>query len=186
MHPLFYVMMALTIFCGMGALASVMLGRSSRAATERVYTITHGVREMHNTKARSNEVRTRLVDLLHWLRTTLGMANNDKLVERLAQAGFKGSAPLDLYQAARFVGPLLALALGSFLPGSRLLWMLGLPSILYLTPDIILQRLVKRRREKIRLSVPDAVDLLVICVDAGLGLDQAIDAYRAGTQCEPS
>ena len=35
-------------------------------------------------------------------------------------------------------------------------------------------RLIKRRREKIRLGIPDAVDLLVICVDAGLGIDQAL------------
>jgi tight adherence protein C len=37
-----------------------------------------------------------------------------------------------------------------------------------------LTRLVKRRREKIRKSIPDAIDLLVICVDAGLGIDQAL------------
>ena len=52
--------------------------------------------------------------------------------------------------------------------------MISLSAITYLLPDMFLTRLVKRRREKIRLSVPDAIDLLVICVDAGLGLDQAM------------
>jgi tight adherence protein C len=49
---------------------------------------------------------------------------------------------------------------------------------------MILSRLIKKRREKIRLSVPDAVDLLVICVDAGLGLDQAM--LRAGQELNVS
>ena len=49
---------------------------------------------------------------------------------------------------------------------------------------MVLQRMIKRRREKIRLSVPDAVDLLVICVDAGLGLDQAM--MRAGQELSVS
>jgi tight adherence protein C len=52
--------------------------------------------------------------------------------------------------------------------------MLALAAISYLVPDIALERMIKRRREKIRKSVPDAIDLLVICVDAGLGIDQAM------------
>ena len=39
---------------------------------------------------------------------------------------------------------------------------------------MVLTRLITRRREKIRLGIPDAIDLLVICVDAGLGMDQAM------------
>ncbi len=39
---------------------------------------------------------------------------------------------------------------------------------------IILEELVKRRRERIRFGLPDALDLLVVCVESGLGLDQAI------------
>jgi tight adherence protein C len=39
---------------------------------------------------------------------------------------------------------------------------------------MILARLARRRQHRIRLSVPDALDLLVVSVEAGLGLDQAI------------
>jgi tight adherence protein C len=52
--------------------------------------------------------------------------------------------------------------------------MVALPAIAFIAPNIALTRLVKRRREKIRRSIPDAIDLLVICVDAGLGIDQAL------------
>jgi tight adherence protein C len=43
----------------------------------------------------------------------------------------------------------------------------------YLGPDFWLGRKIKARQKKVRLAVPDVLDLLVICVEAGLGLDQA-------------
>jgi tight adherence protein C len=44
----------------------------------------------------------------------------------------------------------------------------------YCLPAFILGRLVKRRHEQIRFALPDVLDLLVICTEAGCGLDQAI------------
>src|SRR5271165_6232731 len=44
----------------------------------------------------------------------------------------------------------------------------------YLAPDMWLSAMMKKRRERIRLGLPDALDLMVVCVDAGLGLDQAL------------
>ena len=44
----------------------------------------------------------------------------------------------------------------------------------YLGPGEILQHLIKKRRKKIEKALPNALDLLVVCVESGLGLDQAI------------
>ena len=43
----------------------------------------------------------------------------------------------------------------------------------YLIPDFWLGRLIKNRQEKLRSGLPDVLDLLVICIEAGLSLDQA-------------
>jgi tight adherence protein C len=44
----------------------------------------------------------------------------------------------------------------------------------WLLPGMVLARIAKRRQHKIQLSLPDALDLLVVSVEAGLGLDQAV------------
>ncbi len=44
----------------------------------------------------------------------------------------------------------------------------------YFGPGMVLESMVDTRRETLRLSLPDALDLMVVCVEAGLGLDQAI------------
>jgi tight adherence protein C len=74
----------------------------------------------------------------------------------------------------RLLGPVVALAIGTLVPSHKLMWVVILAGTVYLLPGITLKWMIKRRREKIRRSVPEAVDLLVICVDAGLGVDQAM------------
>ena len=56
--------------------------------------------------------------------------------------------------------------------------LMGIPialcSLGYILPDLILNRLISSRQKKIREALPDALDLLVVCVEAGQGLDAAI------------
>jgi tight adherence protein C len=44
----------------------------------------------------------------------------------------------------------------------------------YLLPGMVLGRLTKRRQQQIRNGLPDALDLVIVCVEAGLSLDQAV------------
>ena len=54
----------------------------------------------------------------------------------------------------------------------------------FFIPDFWLNLAVKKRRERIRLSLPDGLDLLAICIEAGLGLDQGI--VRVGQELRVS
>ncbi len=48
------------------------------------------------------------------------------------------------------------------------------PALSFFLPNLVLDKLIQRRREKIRFALPDALDLMVVCMEAGLGQDQAI------------
>ena len=49
-------------------------------------------------------------------------------------------------------------------------------------PDMVVRRIANRRRRKLAEGVPDALDLLVICVEAGLGLEQSLDRVARDIQ----
>lgn len=175
MNALFYFCIAITIFSGMGLLGSIMLTRTSRAVSERVYQVTIGATVRARPKvSKGNELQKNIFAGVRWLRSKLGMTENAKLLARFSHAGLKSSGARDTYFAAKMLGPVGAILIGSFIPDSRVFAMCALGGVSYLLPDMILNRLIKRRREKIRRSIPDAIDLLVICVDAGLGMDQAM------------
>jgi len=59
-------------------------------------------------------------------------------------------------------------------PAARLLGIGGFLLVGYIAPRFVLKRLARRRQHRLRLSLPDALDLLVISVEAGMGLNQAI------------
>jgi tight adherence protein C len=63
-----------------------------------------------------------------------------------------------------------------------LLFALTALGIGYVVPSFVLARKAKKRQHRIRLSLPDALDLLVVSVEAGLGLDQAL--ARVGQELE--
>lgn len=97
----------------------------------------------------------------------------------LVQAGFDGDfAPL-FYMTMRVAAAvLLPLAAFTFGPQAsfKVLMMLVVvaAAIGAIGPRALLDRLVKNRRDRIRRSIPDSLDLLVVCVEAGIGLDSAI------------
>jgi tight adherence protein C len=99
-----------------------------------------------------------------------------KLQQKLVTAGFRSNEALAIFIGVRLGVAVLAFALVAtpILMRPNLALALGASAVAYLLAGMTLGRLAKRRQKRIRLGLPDALDLLVVSVEAGLGLDQAI------------
>jgi len=99
-----------------------------------------------------------------------------KLQQRLVAAGYRSGEAIAIFFGIRIgvaVLAFLALSTPFLVRPNILLAVVGLV-LGYVLPAMALARLAKKRQHRIRLSLPDALDLLVVSVEAGLGLDQAI------------
>jgi tight adherence protein C len=97
----------------------------------------------------------------------------------LVQAGFDGDfAPLFYTTIRVATAVLLPLAAFTFGPQGSFKTLMALvlvaAAVGAIGPRAILDRMVANRRDRIRRSIPDSLDLLVVCVEAGIGLDSAI------------
>jgi tight adherence protein C len=99
-----------------------------------------------------------------------------KLQRKLVTAGYRSKEALIVFLGLRAGCALAAFAIASMpiLGKSSLIFAIGAAGVGYLLPSMALGRIAKKRQHRIRLSLPDALDLLVVSVEAGLGLDQAI------------
>jgi tight adherence protein C len=99
-----------------------------------------------------------------------------RIRRRVARAGYTNPAAAVIYAASEVVLPVVA-GLGAFaIFGSPRGFMIGtfLAIAAYLLPGMILGRIISNRQQQIRNGLPDALDLIIVCVEAGLSLDQAV------------
>jgi tight adherence protein C len=104
-----------------------------------------------------------------------------KLKAKLAYAGFRTETAGSIYLGLKFTGLVVGLLLGggtiTSLRGvnkDSLIWSVGLAGLLFYLPDLVVSYIGRGRKQAIFLALPDALDLMVVCVEAGLGLDQAM------------
>jgi tight adherence protein C len=115
----------------------------------------------------------------------VGVVEQQRLLKLLAAAGIKGQTSLARFIAMKVLTAIICAVLTWFL----LEWRQFLTSLMlarlaavaaglilgWRLPDIILNSLVSRRRLRLEQGMPDALDLLVICAESGLSLNQSID-----------
>jgi len=98
------------------------------------------------------------------------------VVQRLARAGYRNESAVKVFYGCKLVTPLLmaalALATGLANLGPFFVYLLALGGG-FLAPDFWLGKKISKRQKKITRGLPDVLDLLVICMEAGLSLDQA-------------
>lgn len=110
-----------------------------------------------------------------------GGARTNELQKKLIRAGIYNERAIPCFLGIKLglllVLPILVLfLLWGHTTHSELLMGIpvGLCSLGYFLPNIILDRLIKARQTKIKEALPDALDLLVVCVEAGQGLNAAL------------
>ena len=96
--------------------------------------------------------------------------------KRLIRAGYRKDSAVKLFYGAKVLVPLslclLATVTGLARHNAFFIYVLAL-GLGFLAPDFWLGRRISARQMRIRLGLPDALDLLVICIEAGLSMDQA-------------
>ena len=173
MDVVFYIALTLTVFLVLALLAAPVLLRPTPAA-RRIMEMVKSNRPDERNVGSQERMRETILSLARGLRVRFGLAEDAKVKQQLLIAGIRSSGGMNAYFASRILGPLLGIVCGSFIQSHTLFWALSVAAVFYLVPDMWLKIKIKRRRERIRRGLPDALDLLVICVEAGLGLDQAM------------
>jgi tight adherence protein C len=142
-----------------------------------------------------NEPKKIFKDLVHRL-NLLSEPNNAEVVKKLRMAGYRGQSPVVTFIAIRVILPGLMFIIGAFyafvvlkqleypffakLSGVMVLTLLG-----YYAPALYLRNRIGKRQLAIRRAWPDALDLLLICVESGMGLESALAkvADEVAPQC---
>ena len=109
----------------------------------------------------------------------------DKLNRRISMAGMSSSWPVDRTLAAKVLlgglGALLSMVLIIGGSSSGVLFAIVLTPALFFGPDLILRNKAKDRQKRIRVALPDTLDQVTVCVEAGLGFEGAMArAARTG------
>jgi len=99
--------------------------------------------------------------------------SDDDIAYRLALAGFRKPEHVEIFTAIKMLLPVAAIAAASFFGNMFTAIVVGILAGFF-APDLLLGHLITRRQDNIRQALPDALDLLVICMEAGLGVDQAM------------
>jgi tight adherence protein C len=163
------------------------LRRRSRAAIQGGPQGTGGLRQT------DEGFKKRVVERLNLSK----LLEDPKVVDQMAQAGFRGPRPVTAFYFFRFATPFVFMALTAFY-----LFVVndfGLPVMMRVTasmaaavagfyaPNIYLSNLISKRRTSIMQAFPDALDLLLICVESGMSIEAAIQKVSSeigGTSIE--
>lgn len=109
--------------------------------------------------------------------------------EKLAQAGYRGQAPLITFMFFRFVMPFIVFGVTLFYlfvvmkigwsPMMKVLAAFGGAAVGFYLPDIFVGNMIQRRQQSIMQAFPDALDLMLICVESGMSIESAFTRVSA-------
>jgi tight adherence protein C len=175
-------LVVVAIIAGTFIVFGLGIGFLALGATDPIRRRIGGQRERSIEKGRS----------LVWINTMLGPVasyvlpqneiERNRVTEKLVHAGYRAPNALQSYYAIKVVLavvlPGIVLLVSRWMPNltmrTELFYMLGASTLGLLVPGVVLDKLVQKRMKALRNGFPDALDMLVVCVEAGLGMAQGI------------
>ncbi len=194
------ILLPLAVFLAFGAITWLVLGYFFSPEEERAEQRLQELSDPRGRKADSrdakkNEAFTRVLKrsapALAKSLTPTNEHEMSQLKQSLVEAGFRSESAPTTYLAIRAIVALVFLTLGGtgslfvygFTSGAAVrTFMIGAAG--FYIPVFVLSYLGKKRKQQIFYGLPDALDLMVVCVEAGLGLDQAM--RRVATEMKKS
>lgn len=135
----------------------------------------------HSLRQTDESLYKRIVDRLN-LKTLL---EDPKVVDKLAMAGYRGPKPVTTFYFFRLIMPFVMGALSTLYiyfindfgqpPNIKLLICVGMFVAGYYAPNIYISNQASKRRASIISAFPDALDLLLICVESGMSIEAALN-----------
>ena len=112
------------------------------------------------------------------------LLEDPKVVDKLAQAGFRGPKPVSTFYFFRFLAPFVFAVVAAFylyvvndfglLPMQKVAACVFALAAGYYAPNLYISNIAQKRRESIVSAFPDALDLMLICVESGMSIEAAI------------
>jgi tight adherence protein C len=124
---------------------------------------------------RKASVRERMDKVFDPISRALPLSTGDRSRTWLIQAGFRERSHLVIYAASKVFGAAALFGIAVAFTGFQsTLLVIGATLLGLFLPRFVLKRLIRKRQRQITVGLPDALDLTVVCVEAGLPLDQAL------------
>jgi tight adherence protein C len=120
----------------------------------------------------------RIVDALNLQK----LLEDPTVTQQLLEAGLRGPGPLAIFYFSRFATPFVFIAIGAIYitvagkemaPTIRMIVLMGAAVAGFYLPNIIVKNISDTRRKSIMKAFPDALDLLLICVESGMSIEAA-------------
>lgn len=191
-QTLFSAFIAIVVFATIVTLASPMMSSNNlegrlKSVANRREELRRRSREAMAQKGGGGSLRhvdegmyKNVVDRLQLSR----LLEDPKVVDKLAQAGFRGPKPVSTFYFFRFVMPFAFAVVTAFylylVNGFGLLAMQKIAICFlaltagYYAPNLYISNAAQKRRESIVAAFPDALDLMLICVESGMSIEAAI------------